>query len=508
MIQIARGLLLVVLLGLAVPGNSATPEPPSKKEASKSDKLWRLWAVLDSEEDAAFFAAAFSPDNTLLAGGQGNGVVRLWETASAKQRPVLQGRHKGPILALMFAADGKTLVAASTDAVSVWDVEKENTTASFRWGKLSVLSVAVAGNGQLVACGTAEGTVRLWSTTGKELLNLKGPKKGVFALAFAPDSKLLAAGFADGSVRLWEMPSGKESVALKGKAQGMVRTLAFSPQGSKLASVGGREGVTLWDLKTGAKSTGFKAGAQLYYSVAFSADGKLVAAGSPGGTLQFWNASSGKEQSASKGHAGAIWVTAFARDGVTLATASVDSTIRVWEQGKRLKVSEVKLTAEELKQFLTELQNENESRGTRAVLALAAVPKQTLPLLRKGLPQGSRPNDKLLARLVADLDDNRYAVRQKASTELEKGGPAARQALRTALSGKPTLEVRKRIEVILAKMESQLSPSNRLFNRRAFLVLERMDHPEARQVLEAFLWGTLDDELHDEAKAALQRMPE
>jgi hypothetical protein len=505
MIRVTRG-LLAGLLGLSVLGNGVTSAPPGTKETAKSDRTWILWSVLASEDDAAFHAAAFSADNALLAGGQGNGVVRMWDAASAKPLAVLQGPPRGPILALSFAKDGKTLLVASTDALSVGDVEKESIRAAFKWGKLSALSAAIAGDGRLVACGTADGTVRLWSTTGKELLTLKGPKKGVFALAFSAGGDLLAAGFADGTVRLWEMPSGKEGVRLKGKAKGIVRALAFSPDRSRLASAGGHDGLTLWDLKTGAKSTTFKTRTGLFYSMAFSPDGKLLAAGSPNGTVQFWNPVSGKEQMTSKGHAGAILATSFARDGVTLATASVDSTIKVWEGGRRLPPSAVKLTDLELKEFVGALRDEDESRGLRAVLALAGVPAQSLPLLRKALPQGTRPDDKLLARLVADLDDNRYAVRQKASAELEKAGPGARQALRKALAGKPNLEARKRMELVLAKLECPLSAQNKLFTRRAFLVLERMDHAEARQVLEAFVSATLDDQLHDEAVAALERI--
>src|SRR5262249_6320566 len=155
-------------------------------------------------------------------------------------------------------------------------------------------------------------------------------------------------------------------------------------------------------------------------------------------------------------------VLAFARDGVTLATASVDATIKVWERGKRVPATETRWTVLELKQFFTELRDDNESRALRAVLALAAVPKQTLALLRKGLPQGLRPDEKLLTQLLADLDDKRYAVRLKAGAELEKRGPSARQALRKALAGSPTLEARRRMERLLAKLEVPSSPADQL----------------------------------------------
>jgi hypothetical protein len=51
-----------------------------------------------------------------------------------------------------------------------------------------------------------------------------------------------------------------------------------------------------------------------------------------------------------------------------------------------------------------------------------------------------------IPKIVADLDSNDFAVREKATAELDKLGPVAEGALRKVLENKPTLEVRRRIE--------------------------------------------------------------
>lgn len=56
-------------------------------------------------------------------------------------------------------------------------------------------------------------------------------------------------------------------------------------------------------------------------------------------------------------------------------------------------------------------------------------------------------------QLVKDLDSNTFGVRQKATRELEKLGLIAEPFLKKELGNKPSLETRKRVERLLAKLE-------------------------------------------------------
>src|SRR5438309_1229523 len=128
----------------------------------------------------------------------------------------------------------------------------------------AVWGVALSADGELLASGGFEGTVRLWeTTTGRPLATLQGHTGGVRGVALSADGRLLASGGGDGTVRLWSLADmrglGVSMLGMQeaGSAQllaslqahiGGVRSVALSADGQLLAS-GGVEGtVRLWSL--------------------------------------------------------------------------------------------------------------------------------------------------------------------------------------------------------------------------------------------------------------------
>jgi hypothetical protein len=97
------------------------------------------------------------------------------------------------------------------------------------------------------------------------------------------------------------------------------------------------------------------------------------------------------------------------------------------------------------------LDGNDSAAAYRAIWTLVAAPAQCVPLLKEHLQPVAPVDAKRLAGLIAALDDDAFDVREKASTELEKLGEAAEGALRKALEGQPSPEVRQRVKLLLEK---------------------------------------------------------
>src|SRR5262249_23602475 len=112
------------------------------------------------------------------------------------------------------------------------------------------------------------------------------------------------------------------------------------------------------------------------------------------------------------------------------------------------------------------------------------------------------PDADRVARLIKDLDSERFDVREQATRELEKIGTPATPLLRKAREGDPTPEARRRPNRLLASDDEMSSVPE----RRAIEVRERIAPPEAGKLLQTLPTGAPDARLTREAKVALQRL--
>jgi hypothetical protein len=128
-----------------------------------------------------------------------------------------------------------------------------------------------------------------------------------------------------------------------------------------------------------------------------------------------------------------------------------------------------------------------------------------VPFLRERVRPDAAPEAAALARLVRDLDSDRFEERRKAGQELEWLEELARPALREALTGKPSPELRRRLEQLLDRLDGPVPPPRRLRRLRTVEALESIGNAESREVLRGLAAGDPDPRVAEEAGAALAR---
>jgi hypothetical protein len=116
---------------------------------------------------------------------------------------------------------------------------------------------------------------------------------------------------------------------------------------------------------------------------------------------------------------------------------------------------------------------------------------------------------KQLARLLADLDDARFTVREKAQATLAGYGRWIEGLLVDTQKKSSSDEVRIRIARLLEGMRVPGAPTleqERLRTRRMMEVLEQVNTAPARKVLQALAQGAPEADLRTAADSALQRL--
>jgi WD40 repeat protein len=529
-----------------------------KRLASGSDNgFLRLWDTATRKEThclqgfhRAVTAVAFAPDGKTLASGGSEQTVKLWNPATGKERLPSSG-HTGIIWSVAWSPDGKLVASGDSQRVIGWDPA----TGREVWrlpAPPAVSALAFSPDGKTLATVGWDGTVRLSeAATGKRVRSMRGREPRLLAVAWSPDGKLLACGGDEGSVPLWDVTTGKEIRRMhSSRPRTDVSCVAFSPDGRFLVTGTDDNTTPVYEVATGNEALRLTAQTSRTVDAAFSPDGRTLATGHADNSVRLWNVHTGKERRRLTGHTGTVAAVAFTRDGRVLLSGSDDGTIRMWEtasgggvlcfrghgqgvtsiavspDGRRVvsgsrdstalvwdvtglgpdQGPEQPLSPAERVGLWQGLADTDAAAAQRAAWRLAASPRQAVRLVERELAPVKGVSSERLARLVDELDHDRFRVRQRASEELERLGEVAVPELYRRLAGKPSLEMRRRAEKLLEKVDPPELPPRRLREIRALGVLERAGTAEARQVLRSLAGGASGAWLTVEARAALQRL--
>jgi WD40 repeat protein len=499
----------------------------------ESIKVIRFWDVATGRQlhpsdghQNAVTRVAYSPDGTRVATGSSDGTVRIWEPKTGRELRRL-GEGGGAVLAIAFAPDGSRVSAGDDEGnVRTWDAATGRELARFTDpGKhRDITSLAYAADGKTVVTRGSDNTARFWdAATGAAVRSFHGPDEWGMLVGLSPDGRLAVFSKAErgiqdltGVVRICDVTTGRELHRIPGTKNDIILNTVFSPDGKFVAGrcsnlerydgFMGKYRIRLLEAASGQEVLRVGADDEVG-AMAFSPDGRFLLTGGGNPFVTVWDLSTGRQEGALVGHAARVLGLAFSPDGRFVASAGADHTALIWDAKfptvRRGPPPEVGMSPDEL---WSALAGGDAANAFRATGVLSARPADGLALLRRRLRPAPALDAREADRLIADLGNDAFAVRDAAQKELARLGEAADPALRRALKADPAPDLRRRLEGLVARLDAAVPTPEQLRAIRATAVLERIGTAEARELLREWAAGAAGARLTHEAKASLERM--
>lgn len=278
-------------------------------------------------------ALKFSPNGALLATGNWDGGIKVWDIQSRRCLATLQRTGQFDLASeLVFSPDGQYLASSGGkyDAVYVWDIETSEQIAKFTVDEKlrpryrpTCIPLTFSPHGKLLIGATPENTFSVWDIeTGARIAHLTGHSFSLTALFLSPCRKFLASVDRDGNLRKWEIDKLTTNTSIP-VVTSLPKTInwvqyTYSSDGVLLAAMVSGTTLTILDVERNRKIATL-VHEEIVQKVRFLQKGsQLVITGED--TIQVWNIGESTPQSpAIRGHTSVCGAVKFSPDGKTLA---------------------------------------------------------------------------------------------------------------------------------------------------------------------------------------------
>ncbi len=470
--------------------------------------------------NALISAVAFSPNGAEVATCSvvvRDPIVRIWDVKTGRLLRTFEA-HPFGVERVVYTPDGTKLITGGwgdPDArnVRVWDARTLKRVREIKVNWYGVGHLAVSADGERVVAvrtGTTPDEVIVWDVkTGKKLHEHPRLGQSTQGIAFLPGGQtLLICNYS--AIRSWDVAAAPGS-GERELARGVKLHMALSPDGRVVALTSESKGTTrLIEVISGQEICRF-GDDRRGRSIAFSPDGRTLALGTAEGTIQLLDWPTGRECLFFRAYDRGMWRLTFSLDGKRLASVGGDlerATALLWDvadaTGQQLRP--VKAGTRQIEAWSEALADWDAASAYRAVWNLVAAEEPSLAALKTRMTARTALSHGDITRLIADLDSDDFAVREKAQRRLLRAGDQAIGELRAALKGPVSLEQKRRLQHILETLPTQPIPSEDLFAVRAVMVLEQIGDRNARRLLRELAKGDDKARRTQEARSSLKRL--
>ncbi|PKK43608.1 hypothetical protein CI102_13522 [Trichoderma harzianum] len=217
-------------------------------------ELWNLatcsWQCRLAGHAMFVSCITFSTDGRLIASGDRDGTIIIWDVATGVQRQHITNRL-GSVFGISFSPEGQrlALLFKRQGSIVVWDLS-ENRSIQILGDKSRARRDVLfyRDNKTLASIGGLE-PIRLWDATDVSQKSRQPHASQVKSVVFSPDGQLLATVSSPTVIKLWNINTEMQQSSID--AFGEVRCIAFSSDDQLVACLVDLQDINVWDLTTG-----------------------------------------------------------------------------------------------------------------------------------------------------------------------------------------------------------------------------------------------------------------
>ena len=327
---------------LTVPIQDIPIREPQRPVPSFAPEALTLLGTLTGHSDAVL-SIAISPDGQTLVSGSSDETIKLWHLPDRQLLYTFEG-HSGIVESVTIGPDGQTFASGSFDGtIKLWNLRTKKFLYTLGKHSDSVTSVAISSDGKILASGSFDGTMKLWNLPTKklsgDLVQQRSPRKlfdiltdhsfNVLSVAISPDGQILASGDSESTIKLWNLQTIQQVGTLEGHSS-IVNSVAINPDGQILASGSDDKTIILWNIANRQRLHELKGHTESVVSVAVSPNGQILATGSKDKTIKIWYLHTG-ELHCTLENSVPVWSVVFSPQELILASGGSDGTIKIWK---------------------------------------------------------------------------------------------------------------------------------------------------------------------------------
>jgi len=179
--------------------------------------------------------------------------------------------------------------------VESWDEQVEQRATNVEGHHAQVSALAFSSDGRLLASGSRDGTLRVWSVMeGREAFAPLETCSPVVAMAFAPDRSMIAVTLEDHRLLLYDYGRLRQVIHLRAPDKTSLAAVTISDDGRFVAAGGSRRQVYVWQAARGEVAGVLGRTTGRVEALAFTPDGAAVVCGTHKGRIERFDRGTGK----------------------------------------------------------------------------------------------------------------------------------------------------------------------------------------------------------------------